>query len=91
MGGYSPLNVLCTPPLPGRMTVGSGWVRQEGAIMTVSAVPGSALATSSAVFTSPESQVQYESPRLDEMGSVVELTRGTETDDTADMKATKYW
>jgi hypothetical protein len=38
-----------------------------------------------------ESPVQYEPPRLDEMGDVVELTRGTAADDTADAKTAKYW
>lgn len=38
-----------------------------------------------------EPQAQYEPPTLDEVGDVVELTRGTASDDTADMKTSKYW
>ena len=33
----------------------------------------------------------YEPPTLDELGGVVELTRGTAADDTADMTTAKYW
>lgn len=39
----------------------------------------------------PESQVRYEPPTLEEVGDVVELTRGTADADTADMKTSKYW
>lgn len=45
----------------------------------------------SAVQSSSESQVQYEPPTFDELGDVVELTRGTAAEDTADMKTAKYW
>lgn len=45
----------------------------------------------SAVPVSTESEVQYEPPTLDEMGDVVELTRGSSYDDTADSKVSKYW
>ncbi|MGH3625656.1 MAG: lasso RiPP family leader peptide-containing protein [Sciscionella sp.] len=45
----------------------------------------------SAFQSSSESEVQYEPPTLDELGEVVELTRGTAADDTADMKTAKYW
>jgi len=38
-----------------------------------------------------ESRVEYEPSTLDEMGDVVELTRGTADFDTADMKTSKYW
>lgn len=62
------------------MAVGFEWAREEGAGMAASAVS-----------TSTESEVQYEPPTLDEMGDVVELTRGTAADDTADMKTAKYW
>jgi hypothetical protein len=53
---------------------------QEGANMAATEVPK--------VLESP---VRYEPPRLDEMGDVVDLTRGTAADDTADMKTAKYW
>lgn len=53
--------------------------------MTISAVPGSS------VPSGAEPQGQYEPPRLDEVGDVVELTRGTAADDTADMKTSKYY
>lgn len=53
---------------------------QEGANMAATEVPE--------VLESP---VRYEPPRLDEMGDVVALTRGTAADDTADMKTAKYW
>lgn len=60
-------------------------MREEGASMTISAVPGSS------VPSGAEPQGQYEPPRLDEVGDVVELTRGTAADDTADMKTSKYY
>jgi hypothetical protein len=53
--------------------------------MTASAV------SSSSVPSKSESQVKYEPPRLDEVGDVVALTRGTAADDTADMKTSKYF
>lgn len=62
------------------MTVGSDWARKEGASMVTGEVPHDS-----------ESRVQYEPPTLDEIGDVVELTRGTAADDTADMKTSKYW
>ena len=75
-----PLKTLRTLSLPGKMIVGFGWVREEGACMAASAFPSSS-----------ESEVQYESPIRDELGDVVELTMGTAADDTADMKTAKYW
>jgi hypothetical protein len=53
-------------------------VREEDAFMAASAVQSSS-----------ESEVRYEPPTFDEVGDVVELTRGTGSDDTADMK--KYY
>lgn len=38
-----------------------------------------------------KSPVRYEPPRLDELGDVVDLMRGTAADDTADMQTAKYW
>lgn len=53
--------------------------------MTASAVSRSSVPDRS------EPQAKYEPPRLDEVGDVVELTRGTAADDTADMKTSKYF